>query len=282
MILDGHVHIREMGGDAAVTLEGMARAGVDGGTIISVSPPCFSGREADDSAERLDDVLRWTDGNDRLFPFFWIDPTEPSALEQVARAAERGVAGFKVICDHFYPGDDRPMEVFGAIAKTGRPLLCHSGILWDHKASGRFCRPVGFEPLMGLDGLRFALAHMSWPWIDECIAVYGKCLAAGRGKAEMFVDVTPGTPAIYRREALTKLFTVGYDVEHNVVFGTDCNANAYHAEWAAQWIERDRGIYGELGLSGEVQANVFGGNLLRFVGVSGGEVSHRKLSPDGS
>lgn len=28
----------------------------------------------------------------------------------------------------------------------------------------------------------------------------------------MFLDLTPGTPEIYRRDLLTKLFTIGYDV----------------------------------------------------------------------
>ena len=71
--------------------------------------------------------------------------------------------------------------------------------------------------------MRFSLAHISWPWCDELIAAYGKILNASASRAdyrgEMFVDITPGTPTIYRREALTKLFTVGYDIQDNVIFG---------------------------------------------------------------
>ena len=279
MILDGHVHVREMGGDPAALLESMSNAGVDGGILISFIPPCFSKRDYDDSAERLDDVMRWAEGNENLFPFFWIDPTEDGALDQVATATERGVAGFKVICDHFYPGDDRPMEVFGAIARAGKPMLFHSGILWDHKPSGNFCRPCNFEALLEIKGLRFTLAHISWPWFDECIAVYGKALAACSGKAEMFIDVTPGTPPIYRREALTKLFTVGYDIERNVIFGTDCNANDYNHAWATEWIERDNGIYDELGLSDDARSRIYAGNLRRFVGASAERIEHRRLRP---
>ena len=77
-------------------------------------------------------------------------------------------------------------------------------------------------------GLRFALAHVSWPWVDECLAVYGKFLNALTRRrelsVEMFIDTTPGTPRIYRQEVLTKLMTIGYDVEHNILFGTDCVA----------------------------------------------------------
>ena len=283
MILDGHVHIREMGGDPAATLDGMKQAGVDGGTIISLAPPCFSGKDTNDASERLDDVMRWTAGSENLFPFFWIDPTEDGAPDQVARGVERGVAGFKVICDHFHPGEDRAMGVYAAIAKAGKPMLFHSGILWDHKASGQYCRPVGFEPLLGVEGLRFMLAHISWPWVDECIAVYGKFLAACAPRpelsAEMFIDVTPGTPPIYRRDALTKLFTVGYDVERNMVFGTDCNANAYNHAWARDWLERDTAIYEELGLAPDVLEQIHCENLRRFVGISSATVEHRGLRP---
>ena len=31
---------------------------------------------------------------------------------------------------------------------------------------------------------------------------------------------------------LTKLYTVGYDAQHNVVFGTDCTAGDYSHTWA--------------------------------------------------
>jgi hypothetical protein len=41
--------------------------------------------------------------------------------------------------------------------------------------------------------------------------------------SEMYFDLTRGTPKIYRRELLTKLYTVGMDVEDNVLFGTDDN-----------------------------------------------------------
>ena len=77
---------------------------------------------------------------------------------------------------------------------------------------------------------------MSWPWCDEMIAVYGKSQAVrsmrSRPAAEMFIDTTPGTPVIYRREALTKMFTVGYAVEHNIFFGGDCRAQTYNSRWA--------------------------------------------------
>ena len=74
--------------------------------------------------------------------------------------------------------------------------------MWDGKPSGPYNRPVGFESLLEVQGLRFCMAHVSWPWCDELVAVYGKVLNGYTNRrdltVEMFVDITPGTPPIYR------------------------------------------------------------------------------------
>ena len=271
MILDGHVHMTSQAGDAGDLCDRMKQGGVDGGIILSMPPeatrpPGFGQAEASD--ERLDGVLARCAGRENLYPFFWIDPTEADALAQVSMAVERGVMGFKVICSRHYPGDPREMKTYRAIAEADKPILFHSGILWDGPvASSQYNRPAGFECMLEVQNSRFALAHISWPWCDELIAVYGKFRNTG-GSSELFVDTTPGTPEIYRREALTKLFTVGYKVADNVFFGTDCRAEEYGADWAATWIDRDRQILTDIGLAPETIDAVFAGNLNRFLGIS--------------
>ena len=181
-------------------------------------------------------------------------------------AHQSGVVGYKVICTHFYPRDPRALDVFRAIADIGKPILFHSGILWDGQDSSRYNRPAEFEALLGINDLRFSLAHISWPWCDECIALYGK-LQHSKLAPKMFVDVTPGTPPIYREEALTKLFTVGYDVEGNVFFGSDSDAGDYRVDRVHEMIERDNAIYSKLGLKNETREKVYAGNIRRFLGV---------------
>ena len=284
-ILDGHIHL--MGPEPAAPgfLAELQAAGVSGGALISQPPASFA-RDTQDvpsSAARLQHVLDWCALSLNLYPLFWIDPLEPDALDQVALAAGRGVAGFKVICDHFHPSHPAALTTFRAIAATGRPILFHSGILWDGKPSSEYCRPAGFEALLDVPGLRFALAHIGWPWCDELIAVYGKMLNAwGHHRAssvEMFVDITPGTPPIYRRRALTDLFGAGYDVADHVIFGSDCRAPGYNSAWAREWLQRDEEILNSLGVGRDVLDKVRGENLHRFLGLSGEQVARATPQP---
>ena len=284
-ILDGHIHIRNDCVEAEGLRERLHDAGIQGGLLISLRPACFlDAHETMTPDERLANVLAWCEGDARFYPFFWVDPLEADAERQVQAAAEAGAAGIKVICNRFHPGDERARPVFEAVARSGLPILFHSGILWDGQASSVYNRPAGFESLFGIGGLRFALAHISWPWCDEAIAVYGKFLnALGRqppeDAVEMFIDTTPGTPPIYREGALQRLYTVGYDVERNVTFGTDGCAHDYNVAWAREWIERDLGILRGLPISETARADVFSGNLLRFLGVCKDTAPRRTVRP---
>lgn len=271
MILDGHIHIGDRTEERDGFLNALRSAGVDGGLVISLPPPGFpTFGPSSPPLERMDNLLSWC-ATDNLYPFFWVDPIAPDAADQVAMAVDKGAMGFKVICDRFFPQDDRAMTIFTAIADANLPILFHSGILWDGKPSSSYNRPAAFEALLTVKGLRFSLAHISWPWCDELIAVYGKFLHAHApdrdSSVEMFIDTCPGTPPIYRPDALTKLFTVGYDVASNVVFGTDFVTHDYSALSCQQLIERDMNIFKEIGLDKDTLDAIYAGNLKRFLGI---------------
>lgn len=282
MILDGHIHIGVGDVNRTDLIARLNSTGISGGVLLSIPPNFYRPNGKIFTAEeRLSNLLSWTGSQSDLFPFYWIDPMEGDALDQVDMANKHGVKGFKVICSYFYPGDKKAMGVYAAIAKTGKPILFHSGILWDGFSSSKYNRPGEFEALLDIDGLRFSLAHVSWPWCDENIAVYGKFLNAYTERpnlsVEMFIDITPGTPPIYREEVLTKLFTIGYDVENNVIFGTDSFANNYNNKWVEEWIQRDNVIYKKLCLSSEIINKVYSENLKRLLGMSEVNVQKRYL-----
>ena len=91
-IMDMHIH--NFGGtpDPAALLAKMEKAGVFGGCVFSDWP------QNGDFDTRLDAVLKWTEGYpDRLFPIMWIHPYEPEIFENIHKAAERGICGFKMI-----------------------------------------------------------------------------------------------------------------------------------------------------------------------------------------
>lgn len=283
MIFDCHIHMSGggLGGDEGAgqkardkTLfrERLNQAGIAGGVVLSVAPPAFGNTKPgrDTAKNAIDEVIAFTAGDPDLFPFFWIDPIEDGAAEQVDMAAEAGVAGFKTICAKHYPQDDRAMKIYERIAAKKLPMLFHSGILYNPGPSGEYNRPCNFEHLLFIDGLRFAMAHISWPWCDELIAVFGKwnylVNGAKAATSELFVDLTPGTPTIYREEALRKLLTVGYAplVDH-MIFGTDA-LDDYDVEWVKMCVSRDALIYDKFILSAEIREKIFHKNLMAFLG----------------
>ena len=284
---DGHTHLRVPNADPHRLIAQLETAGMTGAAVISVPPEGYTIMNATAPyEERVADVLAFTAAYpDRLFPLLWVHPDEPDICRKVADAATRGVLGFKMICNNYYVYEDKAMRLLQAIAATGKPVLFHSGILWDGAVSSCYNKPVNWECCLEIPHLKFALAHVSWPWCDENLALYGKFLNAYTKRpdlsVEMFVDITPGTPPIYRREVLTKLHTIGYDIRHNLLFGTDGRADDYNGAWCRQWQQTDDAIYADLGLSEDTVAATYGGNLLRFLGLSDETVTHMAQTADG-
>jgi len=281
MKLDCHIHSKIADSDRAGFISNLQAGGFDGGIVMSHSPLKEYG-EPPSPQTRMDAVPKLTGGHPHLFPFYWIDPTEPDALKQVELAERKGILGYKVICSHHFPCDERVLPVYRAMAALNRPLLFHSGILWDGRnASGNFNRPCNFEGLLAVDNLRFALAHVSWPWTDECIALYGKLNDARRSfphagpGAEMFIDLTPGTPLPYRKPMFERLLFSGYDIKTNLLYGIDNYTHPYNAAYAQEWLARDESIFEEyerLGgmfgqpLDADFREHLYALNLLRFIG----------------
>jgi predicted TIM-barrel fold metal-dependent hydrolase len=276
MIIDCHVHTKPAPQSKEEMIKQLDNAGIDKVVLFSLHPASFYREGAIDSdifgkpadpAASLAQVMDYAAFSGRIIPFFWIDPLEEDAAEQVDMAAAAGIAGFKVICNRFFPGGKRPMQIWERIAQAGKPVLFHSGIMWGSGPWSQYNRPAGFEALFEIPALRFALAHVSWPWCDENLAVYGYWLnRRGRGTttAEMFIDTTPGTPPIYRREVFKKIYTIGYDIENNVIFGTDCSSN-YSSAYVRRILAMDEDALDNAGAGPGQKEKYYGENFLRFL-----------------
>lgn len=276
---DSHIHVMHRGTpEPEKFLRTLEAAGMKGACIFSVCPTRrFKNELPDpDPAWAMDNVIAWASASPLIYPFYWIDPVKPNACDLVDMAVEKGIYGFKVIRCEGRPCDGSAMKVYEKIAKAGKPLTFHTGILWDAMASSDNFRPANWEPLLDIPGLRFALCHISWPWCDECVAVYGKLLnsMAVRGSAvpEMFIDTTPGTPKLYRKDALTKVYLTGYDVADHVQFGTDCTVKDYNlGDWSVDWQRTDDGILSGLGLDAKTLDSYYRGSLARYLFGGGGK-----------
>ena len=280
-IFDAHIHARNKEQVPEELLSQMAQAGVSGGCIFSSRPVEYNAKTGIPFEDRINEALGWTKGyEDRLFPVLWIHPYEENIFEKIDIAVNKGIAAFKIICGDFYINEDQCIKVLTKIAGTGKPVFFHSGILWDGTVSSIYNRPIYFESLLRIKGLRFSMGHCSWPWIDECIALYGEFLNSllSGETAEMFFDITPGTPKIYREELLTKLYTIGYDVSNNIFFGTDSNSTGYNDKWVTDWLETDNEILDKLGVSKENKEKLYHKNLMRFLGKDNEKIQH--ISPE--
>ena len=276
MIFDCHVHTNPAPQAKEELLKQLDTAGVEKIVLLSAHPASFSRESKKEGeiygsplppAQSLSMVMEWAAFSDRITPFFWIDPMDGSSFDQVDKAVAAGIKGFKVICNRFFPGDERPMKVWEHIAKAGKPILFHSGILYGNGPWSQYNRPVGFEALFEVPNLRFAMAHVSWPWYDECLAVYGfwqNRKYHGTTSAEMFIDTTPGSPRIYRRDIFYKIYNIGYDIENNLIFGTDCNSK-YSSDYTKEILEMDNDALEHAGATPEQREKYFSKNVLRFI-----------------
>lgn len=280
-LLDTHIHID----NGAVPepkrlLDSMDRAGVDRAVLLAEEPSYFekslSVKKAD-NAGRMERLMQWTKDTDgRLLPVYFIDPTERDAIEQIDRALDMGVIGFKIICETFYPGDDRAMPVYQHIADADKAILFHAGILYDYGNNGNFCRPCNFECMFDVSNIRFALAHIAWPWTDECIALYGKFNAMAYHpkyqNQKMYIDLTPGTPSYYRQRAMDAMGSVAFDdgyewMDERVLFGSDSFTSEFNAQWIADLAAADREKLRKARFYDEVIDKIMYDNALGFWGI---------------
>ena len=273
---DAHMHVFESGVAEPKPEEfwkEMQRQGMSGGCLFSTSPnvrPFGQPPLIPDPEKAMDNVIAWCSASPTLYPFYWIDPGAPNALELVDMAVEKGIFGFKVIRSNGMPCDEKTLPVYAKIADANRPLTFHTGILFDGMPSSQYFRPVNFEPLLDVAKLRFAMAHVSWPWHDECVALYGKIRCTNDlyrpGKTpKMFIDTTVGSPNHYRKAVLSAVYSV-YDVTDRVMFGTDHFVAHYDQDgWTKKQMALDDGILAELGKSAAVADSYYRRALQQFL-----------------
>lgn len=223
MLIDAHLHCtgRETTSDVLRTLDD---AGVDVGVLLA--PFLGDGYSIDDEASLRRGnahLARLVKGHeDRLVGMCVVDPRSAAAPRDLRHAIEGlGLHGAKMVPTGWYPYEDRVQPTFEVASELKIPVLFHTGIFIDGRSS-RFCRPTYFEVMRDHPGMRVAMAHLSWPWTDEAIAVGLIDLINGvpPEKATFRFDLSFGAPPAYRKEVLSRALSVlGAGL---LQFGSDC------------------------------------------------------------
>ena len=287
MAIDVHIHTRG-GEDESKILKAMDAVGLE--RVVLFSPfysfalggvsrgPLPRGKIGDmgdrvspDAHRRATDDLSRMVASDRerLIGFAWIEPTMPDAPDAVDYAlGEKGLQGVKMLPQHWYPTDECAQAVYAKIQEYDKPILFHTGILWGVSDTSQHCRPAFYEIMLHYPKIRFAMAHMSWPWTDECFAVCGKFRAAAHGHPERqwtsFVDITTGAPRIWKVEALQK--ALAYLGDQQLIYGSDCS-QPEDPEALRYRLEEDRSILRDAGASPEAMERILSKNALRWLGI---------------
>lgn len=155
---------------------------------------------------------------EKLIGVAGIDPTNlTEALSDLRHAhADLGMKAVTVspAAQDFHPADSRAMQVFAEAARLKMPVLIDQGIHYTAASKMEFARPALLDEVAReLPHLKLVIAHMGYPWVEECIVLLGK-------HPNVFADVSS---LLHRPwQAYTFLLSAyQYGVMDKLLFGSD-------------------------------------------------------------
>ena len=163
------------------------------------------------------------DNPDVMIPFASIDPSRGRAgVLQVRRlVTELGMRGFKFHpnVQAFYPNDRIAYPLYAAIEELGVPVVFHtgqSGIGAGAPGGGgirlKYSNPLFVDDVAAdFPGLPIVLAHPSFPWQDEALAV-------ATHKPLVHIDLSGWSPKYFPPQLVQYANTL---LQDKVLFGSD-------------------------------------------------------------
>ncbi len=156
--------------------------------------------------------------------FASVDPWKGKmAVDEVKRAVEElGLSGFKFhpATQAFIPNDHQFYAIYEAIARYKLPALFHTGTtaIGANLPGGGGIKLGGCRPIPHLDDIAadfpditFILAHPSWPWQDEALAM-------AVHKPNVYIDLSGWSPKYFQESLIRYTNTL---LQDKVMFGTD-------------------------------------------------------------
>ena len=198
---------------------------------------------------------------DVLIPFASHDPWRGRAAVRQARrlVAEYGVKGFKFhpSLQAFSPDDRMAYPLYEAIEELGVPALFHTGQtgIGAGVPGGGGIRLKYSDPLLIDDVavdfplLRIILAHPSFPWQDEALAV-------ATHKPNVYIDLSGWSPKYFPPQLVRYANTL---LKDKVLFGSD-----YPVITPDRWLSD----FEKLDIKPEVRPRILKDNAARLLGLT--------------
>jgi predicted TIM-barrel fold metal-dependent hydrolase len=198
---------------------------------------------------------------DTLIPFASIDPWRGKAALRQARklVTDYGVRGFKFhpSLQDFAPNDRMAYPLYEVIEELGVPALFHTGQtgIGAGLPGGGGIRLKHSNPMLVDDvavdfpELRIVLAHPSFPWQDEALAV-------ATHKPYVYIDLSGWSPKYFPPNLIRYANTL---LKDKVLFGSD-----YPVLTPDRWLED----FGKLDLKPEVKPLILKDNAAHLLGLA--------------
>jgi predicted TIM-barrel fold metal-dependent hydrolase len=198
---------------------------------------------------------------DILIPFASVDPRKGQAAVRQARrlVAEHGVRGFKFhpSLQGFHPNDRLAYPLYEAIAEAQVPALFHSGqtgigagVPGGAGIRLKYSNPMDVDDVAAdFPDLTIILAHPSFPWQDEALAV-------ATHKPNVHIDLSGWSPKYFPPQLVRYANTLLRD---RVLFGSD-----YPAITPDRWLAD----FADLDIRPEVRPLILKDNAARVLGLA--------------
>jgi hypothetical protein len=199
--------------------------------------------------------------SDVLVPFASIDPAKGKLGVREAHRliADYGVRGFKFhpSMQAFYPNDRKAYGLYEAICEARLPALFHTGQTGVGAGTPggmgvrlKYSNPLYLDDVAAdFPDLPVILAHPSFPWQDEALAV-------ATHKPNVYIDLSGWSPKYFPQNLVQYANTL---LKDRVLFGSD-----YPAITPDRWLAD----FDKLPIKPEVRPLILKHNALRLLGLS--------------
>jgi uncharacterized protein len=203
---------------------------------------------------------------DVLIPFASVDPWNGRAAVKAARrlVADHKIRGFKFhpSLQAFHPNDPMAYPLYEALQELGMVALFHSGqtgIGAGVRGGGgirlKYANPLALDDVAAdFPDLRIVIAHPSFPWQDEALAV-------ATHKPLVYIDLSGWSPKYFPPQLVRYANTL---LKDKVLFGSD-----YPAITPDRWLAD----FDALDIRPEVRPRILKDNAVRLLGLGTGAAS---------